>query len=279
MNEKEIEDLMRSDAYRYNYHPDHKETQDAVRNAFEEKYPTRWLRNDIYIWRTKSDEKVRSSHAQRDGKTFYWDNPPEGGHPGEAYNCRCVAEGVWEERNSSKEKEAEMWKKEQERQKREKDNLISEIEKAYQELDDITLKIDADNEAINQLNEELSEKKEELIELYARIKEVAIQGGLDGAEGANEKTGDIASLLEIVLNKEGISQANTIVGTAAGAVGVAIAEYNALESQIKSLKKELKTIEKQIKEKSASVEKLNVQKEELIKKIEELEKKLAFGKE
>ncbi|MEG3619513.1 phage minor head protein [Magnetovibrio sp. PR-2] len=45
-----------------------------------------------YIWRTRSDGKVRSSHADRDGKIFSWDRPPEGGHPGEAYNCRCWAE-------------------------------------------------------------------------------------------------------------------------------------------------------------------------------------------
>ncbi|MEE8393530.1 MAG: phage minor head protein, partial [Rhodospirillales bacterium] len=42
-----------------------------------------------YIWRTVGDSKVRSSHAERDGKVFSWDDPPEGGHPGEAPNCRC----------------------------------------------------------------------------------------------------------------------------------------------------------------------------------------------
>ncbi|MBD3661803.1 MAG: minor capsid protein, partial [Arenibacter algicola] len=47
-----------------------------------------------YIWRTRGDGKVRSSHADRDGKVFSWDDPPEGGHPGEAPNCRCRAEPV-----------------------------------------------------------------------------------------------------------------------------------------------------------------------------------------
>jgi len=47
-----------------------------------------------YIWRTAGDSKVRSSHADRDGKTFSWDNSPAGGHPGEAPNCRCEAEDV-----------------------------------------------------------------------------------------------------------------------------------------------------------------------------------------
>jgi peptidoglycan hydrolase-like protein with peptidoglycan-binding domain len=50
-----------------------------------------------YIWRTVGDNRVRSEHAVRDGKTFSWDNPPDGGHPGEAPNCRCTAETVEEE--------------------------------------------------------------------------------------------------------------------------------------------------------------------------------------
>lgn len=45
-----------------------------------------------YIWRSKDDDKVRSRHAQYDDQIFSWDEPPEGGHPGEGYNCRCFAE-------------------------------------------------------------------------------------------------------------------------------------------------------------------------------------------
>lgn len=37
---------------------------------------------DFYIWRTEGDDKVRDSHAERDGKIFNWYVPPEGGHPG-----------------------------------------------------------------------------------------------------------------------------------------------------------------------------------------------------
>lgn len=47
-----------------------------------------------YIWRTQGDGKVRESHAARDGEVFSWDSPPDGGHPGEAPNCRCWAEDV-----------------------------------------------------------------------------------------------------------------------------------------------------------------------------------------
>ena len=45
-----------------------------------------------YIWRTRRDNRVRSVHADREGQVFSWDNPPEGGHPGEDYGCRCTAE-------------------------------------------------------------------------------------------------------------------------------------------------------------------------------------------
>ncbi len=47
-----------------------------------------------YIWRTVQDDKVRGSHAARAGEAFSWTNPPEGGHPGEDFGCRCWAEAV-----------------------------------------------------------------------------------------------------------------------------------------------------------------------------------------
>lgn len=49
-----------------------------------------------YIWRTVGDERVRDSHAQCDGETFSWDQPPidPGCHPGEDYQCRCFAEPI-----------------------------------------------------------------------------------------------------------------------------------------------------------------------------------------
>jgi len=60
-----------------------------------------------YIWRTSLDERVRGnpagkyprarpSHYARDGKRYYWNNPPreskDDGHPGTPINCRCRAE-------------------------------------------------------------------------------------------------------------------------------------------------------------------------------------------
>ena len=45
-----------------------------------------------YVWRTAQDERVRPAHADREGQVFSWDDPPEGGHPGFDYSCRCVSE-------------------------------------------------------------------------------------------------------------------------------------------------------------------------------------------
>jgi SPP1 gp7 family putative phage head morphogenesis protein len=48
-----------------------------------------------YIWQTAMDERVRPSHAVKHGRKFDWDNPPpDTGHPGQDFNCRCVAIGL-----------------------------------------------------------------------------------------------------------------------------------------------------------------------------------------
>jgi len=48
--------------------------------------------DEYYVWRSVGDSRTRSEHAERDGKVFQWDNPPEGGHPGDDYGCRCFAD-------------------------------------------------------------------------------------------------------------------------------------------------------------------------------------------
>lgn len=49
-----------------------------------------------YIWRTAGpgDERTRESHAALEGLRFHRGNPPEVGHPGEDYQCRCIREWV-----------------------------------------------------------------------------------------------------------------------------------------------------------------------------------------
>lgn len=56
---------------------------------------------DSFIWRTANDSRVRDSHAELDGETFRWDDPPvddDSGEtitPGSAINCRCYAEPIF----------------------------------------------------------------------------------------------------------------------------------------------------------------------------------------
>lgn len=51
-----------------------------------------------YMWSTAGDERVRDSHAEKDGQIFEYANPPaDTGHPGHDVNCRCVAIAVFDE--------------------------------------------------------------------------------------------------------------------------------------------------------------------------------------
>lgn len=56
-----------------------------------------------YIWSTSGDSRVREGHARLNGKRFRWDDPPvvdpktgRRCHPGEDYQCRCVALAVFD---------------------------------------------------------------------------------------------------------------------------------------------------------------------------------------
>jgi len=59
--------------------------------AFNEERQTS-LGIEEYEWQTSGDERVRDSHAEKDGQRFRWDDPPaDTGHPGEDIQCRCTA--------------------------------------------------------------------------------------------------------------------------------------------------------------------------------------------
>lgn len=47
-----------------------------------------------YLWRGMLDSRERQAHLDREGEEFYWDKPPDDGHPGFAIRCRCWAEAV-----------------------------------------------------------------------------------------------------------------------------------------------------------------------------------------
>ncbi len=58
-----------------------------------------------YIWRSTNDGADRPSHLANNGKRFRWDDPPDTGHPGEDFQCRCTAEPVLDEFMEYKAKE------------------------------------------------------------------------------------------------------------------------------------------------------------------------------
>lgn len=72
------------------------ETSLLVSKFREERY--RDLGSTDYVWDDSGDTKVRHDHHELNGRTFAWDAPPitdqatgAHNHPGEDFNCRCVA--------------------------------------------------------------------------------------------------------------------------------------------------------------------------------------------
>jgi SPP1 gp7 family putative phage head morphogenesis protein len=53
--------------------------------------------SESYIWRTAGDARVRPSHRKLNGSSQQWSKPPlsdppdHHSHPGQIWNCRCVA--------------------------------------------------------------------------------------------------------------------------------------------------------------------------------------------
>jgi SPP1 gp7 family putative phage head morphogenesis protein len=55
-----------------------------------------YIGSETYRWKTAGDWKVRPSHKRLNNKVFRWDDPPMSdpplhSHPGQIFNCRCVA--------------------------------------------------------------------------------------------------------------------------------------------------------------------------------------------
>ena len=57
-------------------------------------FQTDALQVERYTWRSSDDSRVRASHVEYDDRIFSWSDPPEGGHPGQGWNCRCTAEPI-----------------------------------------------------------------------------------------------------------------------------------------------------------------------------------------
>lgn len=103
LSDADVAEIMGSNAYLWEKGAEHDKLVEAVKQHFEAKEEyrdlTAWLNTaadaPLYIWITQGDDLVRAEHAERDGGIFDMDNPPDGGNPGEAYNCRCMAISVF----------------------------------------------------------------------------------------------------------------------------------------------------------------------------------------
>lgn len=60
-----------------------------------------------YIWSTSQDSRVRPEHADLEGTQHSWDVPPEPGHPGEDFQCRCCAIPIFPVTDDGKEDQEE----------------------------------------------------------------------------------------------------------------------------------------------------------------------------
>lgn len=103
LSDADAAEIMNSNAYLWEKGEEHNKLVEIVKQHFEAKEEYRDLTAllnmaadaPLYVWITQGDDLVRAEHAERDGGIFDMDNPPDGGNPGEAYNCRCMAVSVF----------------------------------------------------------------------------------------------------------------------------------------------------------------------------------------
>ena len=137
-----------------------------------------------YIWRTQGDSKVRDAHAERDGKVFSWDDPPEGGHPGEDYNCRCTAEEIEDKKDKEK------------------------CEKLKRDTENARLAIQPLEQNLKQTQDDLTKAEENYVEKENRVLELIATAGLseifegegsvwDRLKKAAKKGGPAFAIIEI----------------------------------------------------------------------------------
>lgn len=136
-----------------------------------------------YIWRTALDERVREEHAEREGEKFYWSDPPEGGHPGEDYQCRCYAEPNFEEVDIPKElipvvektekiKEIKEIKEIEKKEKEVKEPLISERVEFVDKITGKEYETLGIFDAEGNLLKEITDKKADYVNIYKKDTEI-----------------------------------------------------------------------------------------------------------
>ncbi len=193
-----------------------------------------------YIWRTVGDERVRDGHAGREGQVFLWNNPPEGGHPGEDYNCRCWAELVdykVPKKNNCEEEEIEYINANAAFIIAEQ-NLNLEKEKLIHAQN----KLDEKEEQLSLLETELSQEKQESenARIIGGISGAIIGGGAAGISGFLVGGAPVAAGAGMAAAGAGLS-AGSNVGKIIEGIGDKIQKHRdnfTLKAEIAKLKKE-----------------------------------------
>ena len=246
MTEEEILKLMKSDAYTNKFNPDYEKTQNLVRQGFENLYPEddRNIHPEkYYVWYTRGDEKVRDTHAERQGMVFSWDNPPEGGHPGEDYGCRCLALEY--------------------KPPYDKARLKAELE---EKIEEIQSQIDWKNGLITNLNENIDQLKERALEIKNIISNVTRQGFEDGYEGAQENLDN----LDVIVGKITKSPLPELAPWLGGIIGAASTRF----AKFREFCEELSFIEDKINESENEILRLQNEANKLMIELERLEREL-----
>lgn len=249
MTEEEILKLMKSDAYTNKFNPDYEKTQNLVRQGFENLYPEddRNIHPEkYYVWYTRGDEKVRDTHAERQGMVFSWDNPPEGGHPGEDYGCRCLALEY--------------------KPPHDKARLKAELE---EKIEEIQSQIDWKNGLITNLNENIDQLEQKRIAIEEEILEIGKKGFEDGYNGADVSLAGLDDIVGKVV-KSPIPEFAPWLGGFIGAYETASARFSELKLQYNDLEAQIEKKQNEILRLQNEANKLMIELERLERELEKL---------
>lgn len=250
LNEDELKSLMRTDSYSNSFNPEYKKTQNIVKQGFKNLYPDddRNIHPDkYYVWNTQGDGRVREAHAERQGEVFSWDNPPEGGHPGQDYGCRCTAEEYMPPKR----------------------NRIQEINERLAEIEEQLADIKEDR---NHRFLELDDIDNEITIISGSLGLVGVNGILDGVIDVTDIKG---GRVDFDYHKTGYFKSfknftNELI--LAANVGKELYENRELIQRLEVLIKERENLTKSIAELNDKINLLEEEKQKLLQEREELER-------
>ncbi|MCF8496738.1 MAG: hypothetical protein K9G62_08770 [Alphaproteobacteria bacterium] len=159
-----------------------------------------------YVWRTRKDDRVRDEHAAREGRIFVWGFPPEGGHPGEDFNCRCWPEEIAEHKPE-----------------RDRDRVCLDLMNAHNEVD---AKIQEIQKQLSEIRNEISSREEKIQALEVQIRDLAVASVPNPVTGKS-KLGPLGAIADVI------------------DAAAKIYQIEQLREELNRLEKELKEFERQ----------------------------------